>query len=188
MKLSEMQIYIIALYPKDYKVMKSKFQKHPNVHIVNSDFETFMNEHENVECIVSPANAYGYMDGGYDAAISNYLGWDFQIKVQKYIKNNFYGEQLIGTSFIMNAPKNKKLIHTPTMMVPEVIVDDRIVYHCMRSSLLCALKHNIKSIVLPLFGAGTGEVNIHDVAHLMYEGYRQIIEAEKGIFIIRNNI
>lgn len=188
MKLCEMQIYILALQAKDYQVLKSKFKKYKNIHIIHSDFETFMNEHDFVECIVSPANAYGYMDGGYDAAISNYLGWGFQLRVQKYIKNHFYGEQIVGTSFIINAPRNKKLIHTPTMLVPESIIDDRVVYYSMRSSLICALNHNIKSIVLPLFGAGTGEVDIYDVAHLMYEGYRQIEEAEKGKYLIRNNI
>ena len=184
MNLNEMTIYIISYYDNEYKVMKEKFKDCSNVEVVKNDFVIFMNETPGIECIVSPANSYGHMDGGYDAAISDYLGWDFQLQVQKFIKDNYYGEQIVGTSFIINAPKNKKLIHTPTMVKPEIIIDDRIVYFSMRSTLICALKNNIKSIIIPLFGAGTGEVPIEIAAKHMYDAYMQILNAENGIYSV----
>ena len=44
-----------------------------------------------VECVVSPANSYGFMDGGYDLAITNYFGEALMEKVQRLIiKNKLY--------------------------------------------------------------------------------------------------
>ena len=57
-----------------------------------------------VQCVVSPANSYGSMDGGYDAAIIDYFGIQLEKAVQKYILDNFYGEQPVGTSFTIDIP------------------------------------------------------------------------------------
>lgn len=182
MILDDLQIYIVAINNDDYLIFKNVFRMFKNVNVVNTDFVSFMNKYPEVECIVSPANSYGCMDGGYDAAISDYLGWDFQNQVQQYIKEHFYGEQLVGTSFIINAPKNKKLIHTPTMIVPEVAKDNKVSYSAMRSTLMCALENNINSIVIPPFCVGTGEVPVEIAAKLMFKAYKQIKDAEKGIY------
>ena len=71
----------------------------------------------------------------------------------KYIMDHLYGEQPVGTSILVDAGKNgQRLIHTPTMRTPEVIKDPRTIYHCMRSTLICAYQNNIRSIVIPFFG------------------------------------
>lgn len=41
------------------------------------------------------------MDGGVDAAITQFFGMQLQKKVQKYIITNYDGEQPVGTSFIL---------------------------------------------------------------------------------------
>ena len=97
MQLKDMNIFIITNSDEAYLIFKMMFLMYKNVTVVNSDFLAFMDKYENVECIVSPANSYGYMNGGFDAAISDYFGWNFQEKVQQYIKDNYYGEQLVGT-------------------------------------------------------------------------------------------
>lgn len=181
-----MNIYILAKNYSTFKVLQTTFKLYREIKVINLDFLTFMENYPDVECIVSPANSYGMMDGGYDAAISDYLGWDFQKKVQDYIKENYYGEQIVGTSFILKAPKNKKLIHTPTMIIPSTINDKLIVYTSMRSTLICALQNNIKSIVIPPFGMGTGGVSDIDGAELMLDAYKQIKNAQKGKYYYFN--
>lgn len=178
MQLKDMNIFIITNSDEAYLIFKMMFLMYKNVTVVNSDFLAFMDKYENVECIVSPANSYGYMNGGFDAAISDYFGWNFQEKVQQYIKDNYYGEQLVGSSFIIDAPKNKKLIHTPTMIEPSIIKDETVVYTAMRSTLICALNNDIKSIVIPTFGTGTGEVSYQVAANLMRKGLHQILVAQ----------
>ena len=96
-----------------------------------NDFASFMKTHEGrIDAVVSPANAYGLMDGGYDKALTDYFGNDLQLAVQKEIIKRFYGEQPVGTSFSSPIPDHSGmlLIHTPTMRSPSQIKDIMIVY------------------------------------------------------------
>ena len=105
-----------------------------------------------------------------------------QERVQQYIIDNFYGEQPVGTSFIIETNKdNQYLIHTPTMRTPEEILDARIIYQCMRTTLIVAKQNNIKSILIPMFGASTGNVKPQVVSKMMYKAYEQITNPPKEI-------
>ena len=142
----------------------------PNLQIVTDEFSNFM-KHNNVDCIVSPANSFGLMDGGYDKAIIDYFGQDLQDAVQKYILENYFGEQPIGSSFIIDIPNwnGKKLIHTPTMQTPSIIKDPMTIYTCFRSTLICAFKNLDKNntILIPAFGGCTGKVPYDIIAKYM---------------------
>lgn len=168
-----MKIYLIERNVQKFKCLKDAF-KHEDVELFNGDFKEFMKE-KRVECIVSPANAYGLMDGGYDLAITEWFGNQLQERVQKHIIDDFYGEQPVGTSFIIDAGKdNQYLIHTPTMQAPQIIVDPRVIYHCMRSTLIEAKRNNIESILIPMFGGACGGVKPAVVAKMMLKAYKQI--------------
>ena len=135
-----------------------------------------------VQCVVSPANSFGIMDGGYDLALTKWYGEQLQERVQKYIMKNYYGEQPVGSSFIIDAGRdNQYLIHTPTMRTPEKIVDTRVIYQSMRTTLIVAKQNKIKSILIPMFGGLTGCVRPQVVAEMMYLGYRQIMKPPKKI-------
>ena len=56
-----------------------------------------------VECVVSPANSYGLMDGGYDLAISDWFGWEIAEKVQAYILEHYKGEHLLEVALFLIA-------------------------------------------------------------------------------------
>lgn len=169
-----MLMYILERDKRKVQMLDLYFTNLDDVTVVNDEFEHFM-QTTSVQCVVSPANAFGLMDGGYDLAITQWFGIQLQERVQKYIVDNFYGEQPVGTSFIIETGKeNQWLIHTPTMRTPERIVDTRVIYHCMRTALIVARQHNIKSIVFPMFGGLTGGVKPQVAAGMMYEAYRQI--------------
>lgn len=169
------KIYLLDISRKMTEAWKKKFKDHPEITIVCDDFKHFMDTH-NIECVVSPANSYGFMDGGYDLAITNYFGDALQRSVQRYIRYHLYGEQPVATSILFDIPNTKKkLIHTPTMKQGEPIVDKRVVYQCMRTTLICALSNDIESIVIPAFGGLCGHVLPIDVADQMYKAYIQII-------------
>ena len=149
----------------------------PKIKVVNADIRNYyFNNQTNIDTLVSPGNSFGLMTGNYDAALSDILGWDFQDKVQQYIKDNFYGEQVVGSSFFIKTDiEGLSLIHTPTMRYPSKIVDVSLIYHCMRSTLICALKNDCKRIVVPAFGCQCGQVNPIDCAELMRRAYLQIL-------------
>lgn len=134
---------------------------------------------DDVDCYVSPANSYGLMDGGYDKALTMLFGNKLQQRVQDYIISNLYGEQQVGTSIIVDIPgENKKLIHTPTMRVPSPIIDTEVIYTSMRSTLICALKNNVKKIVIPAFGGRCGDVAYDSLAKEMYKAYIQVFKID----------
>ncbi len=175
-KLS-MDIYLLSNDEKMAEAFKKEFANTDNVTVVCDDFVNFMAEHDEVECIVSPANAFGFMSGGYDKAITECFGFELEECVQKYINDNLYGEQPVGTSIIVRIPETKRyLIHTPTMRLPSPIKDPLVIYQSMRVTLMKAIENNIKSIVIPAFGALTGKISPTSVAFYMKKGYQQIVD------------
>lgn len=172
--IQSLKIYLLDRNPEMYAAWNKHFYGLNNVTIVCSDFVEFMRRNK-VDCVVSPANAYGIMDGGYDEAISAWFGNDLQERVQRYIVDNLYGEQPVGSSIIIDTNlEGIKLIHTPTMRTPSIIKDENLVYHCTRSCLITALDGGVNSVVLPAFGAATGCVPYETVAQMMWRAYDQL--------------
>ncbi|MBO4534548.1 MAG: macro domain-containing protein [Clostridia bacterium] len=135
-----------------------------------------------VDCVVSPANAFGLMDGGYDLAITQWFGKQLQQRVQAYILANYYGEQPVGTSFIIDAGRDgQTLIHTPTMRVPSKILDPAVIYQSMRTTLMVAMEGGVQSIVIPIFGGLTGGIDYKLAAQMMWLGYDQIMRPNTTI-------
>ena len=157
------------------------FSNEPDVTVVCGRLNEFLTENK-VDCVVSPANSYGLMDGGFDLAISEYFGWNLQDRVQEYIVKNFRGEQPIGSSFIIDTGKDGiKLIHTPTMRIPFTVKDPMIVYQSMRTSLMVALENDISSIVIPAFCSEFGDVSPKVIGRLMFEAYKQVMNPPSKI-------
>lgn len=168
-----MKIYLIERDYRKWEFFKIYFERE-DVELVNDSFENFMKQNK-VQCVVSPANAFGLMDGGYDLAITEWYGNQLQERVQQYIIEHFYGEQPVGTSFIIETNKDDQyLIHTPTMRTPQLIEDPRVIYQCMRTTLMEAKKNNIESILIPMFGGSCGGVRPQIVAEMMWKAYKQL--------------
>ncbi len=175
-KLENMKIYLLDRNLAMTESWQEYFKDMPNFEIVCDDFAHFM-EHNQVDCVVSPANSFGLMDGGYDLAITKWFGVNLPRKVQQYILSNFYGEQPVGTSIIIDTDNDGvKLIHTPTMRSPSRIRDPLVIYQCMRTCLMTALSKGINSIVIPAFGGAAGEVEYGVIANMMYRAYKQLLD------------
>jgi len=177
MNLNNIKVILLDINPYMTNEWYKQFKDIISVSIVNQDLLTYLKNNK-VDCLVSPANSYGIMDGGYDLILSKYLGEDCVKRVQDYIGTEYYGEQPVGTSFILETyHKNiPYLIHTPTMRVPcDISNQYNIVYHCMKSTLKRALDNNIKSIIIPAFGALTGRISFNIVAKQMRIGYNDVL-------------
>jgi O-acetyl-ADP-ribose deacetylase (regulator of RNase III) len=70
--------------------------------------------------LVSPANSYGFMDGGIDALYSDVFGWDLQLRLRWAILDRHHGELLVGSAEIVTTGNDTHpyLIAAPTMRVP----------------------------------------------------------------------
>lgn len=183
-----MKIYLLDINKNMTDAWEKYFHPLKNIEIVNEDFAAFMDKHPNIEAVVSPANSFGLMDGGYDKAITDYFGEELMKDVQRTIMLKWYGEQPVGTSITvpirgrivpdkkhgLMAKKYAVLIHTPSMRTPERIIDSRIIYQCMRTTLIEAMKQEVDSIVIPAFGGLTGKVPCDVIAKMMFLAYKQI--------------
>jgi len=135
------------------------FSAYPEVKVFNGYFQNI----KEFDCLVSPANSFGLMDGGVDLAIRNYFGMNLQYAVQKRIQKEFYGEQPVGTSIIVATEDENRpfLAHTPTMRVPVDISETDNVYNAFFAMLRAVANFNkknktpIKKVVCP--GLGIGE-------------------------------
>lgn len=173
------KIYLIDINKNIVSSWKREFLNVEDVIIKLEDLKSFLDCNINdIKAIVSPGNSYGIMNGGFDLALTNYFGNQLSNNVSKYIKEHYYPYQSVGSSFIIDIPnyKNIKLIHTPTMIVPSTIFDEKVIYNCMYNSLMCAFNNNITSIVIPAFGGATGGVDPKVIAREMRLAYNDFIK------------
>jgi O-acetyl-ADP-ribose deacetylase (regulator of RNase III) len=140
MQKSTLKLILVAPDYSLYQAFQQQFKYLPNVEIAHCGFEQL----PAYDCLVSPANSFGMMDGGMDAAITDFFGIALMNKVQQRILDDYWGEQPVGTSFIIETdhPSYPFLAHTPTMRVPMQIVGTDIPYVAMWAMLLAVAHHN----------------------------------------------
>ncbi|MEH2283977.1 MAG: macro domain-containing protein [Nostoc sp.] len=164
---------------------QQRFNYLPNVEIVNNYFEWL----PDFDCMVSPANSFGMMDGGIDAAIIRFFGNSLMVRVQQRILEDYLGEQPVGTSMIVETGhyKHPFLAHTPTMRVPMIIAGTDIPYIAMWAMLLAVRHHNqharqkINTIACPGLGTGIGRVPYTEAARQMALAYDHFLYPPKHL-------
>ncbi|MCR6640558.1 MAG: macro domain-containing protein [Sporocytophaga sp.] len=154
-----------------------------------SDVEIMLGNFNSIKCdtIVSPANSFGFMDGGIDYAISDRLGWDLQIKLQQIIKDLPEGELLVGQALILDTEDKDipYLISAPTMRIPTNfnIATSVNAYLAMKATLIKVKSHDkMKRIAIPGFCTGTGRMNKMIAAKQMFMAYKEIVLGERMDF------
>lgn len=127
---------------------------------------------QKVDAVVSPANSFGFMDGGIDLAYSTRFGWDVQRQVQQAIRRDFEGELLVGQALVVPTgdPDIPHVIAAPTMRVPMQIADPSAVRLATRAAVRVALRAGFDAIAMPGMGTGTGAVKFSWAARMMAAG------------------
>lgn len=160
-----------------------------NLFATYSDIELIEGDITQITCdaTVSPANSFGFMDGGLDYALSERFGWHLQDILKEQIQNLPEGELLIGKSITLNT-KDKKipfLIVAPTMRVPMSFHIDTSVnaYLAMKAILIAAKSNNqIQSVSIPGLCTGCGRMPFDIAATQMFLAYEEIILNKKRSF------
>jgi len=128
------------------------------------------------ECIVSPANGFGFMDGGFDAVITRVLGAGVQANVQEKIQKEYNGELLVGQAFYVETGSVlvPYCICAPTMRVPMYLgPESTIVYQVARAIFLILRQPNLpfESVTFTGLGTGVGKVPYDLCAYQMHRAY-----------------
>ena len=94
------------------------------------------------DAIVSPANSFGFMDGGIDETYRAHFGQEIQERVQRVIAERHYGELLVGTADLVETGYDGTpyMIIAPTMRVPMALTDSVNAYLAARATFLL-VKH-----------------------------------------------
>ena len=143
-----------------------------------------------VECdaLVSPANSFGFMDGGIDMAISEFFGWQVQERLQELIRTKHHGELLVGTAEIVATDHVRIpfVISAPTMRVPMILKDTVNVYLAIRAVLLLVrygefedgtpIGERVEVVAFPGMGTGVGQVLPEVFARQMKRAVEDIVE------------
>lgn len=129
-----------------------------------------------VECdaVVSPANSFGFMDGGIDMLYSGHFGWHVQDRLQDAICKHHHGELVVGSAEIVETdnPGIPYLIAAPTMRVPTILSESVNPYLAARAVLLLvkygrfrfgalkgeAISDAVQTVAFPGLGTGVGRM------------------------------
>lgn len=134
------------------------------------------------DVLVSPANSFGFMNGGIDAVYTTRFGIELQEKLQARLRQQQNGECSVGDAEIVpidNDPDFRYLVAAPTMYVPQVITGTINVYLAFRAVLRTVGRYNqfqpsasqLESILCPGMGTGIGQVPYDVCAFQMRKAY-----------------
>lgn len=177
-----MKIILIDTNARMVLAWKEYFSSEENVNIVEGDLTAMK-----CDAIVSPANSFGFMDGGVDYAISERLGWDLEKILQQRIQELPEGELLVGRALLLETgdPLIPFLVSAPTMRIPTNFNIDTSVnaYLAMKAALICAKgEQRIQSISIPGFCTGVGRMQPVIAARQMFYAYEEICLGKKKVF------
>jgi O-acetyl-ADP-ribose deacetylase (regulator of RNase III) len=126
------------------------------------------------DAVVSPANSFGFMDGGIDRLYTDFFGSAAQERVQACIRECHDGELLVGQADIIPTGHAQipYLVAAPTMRVPTALGRSIHPYLAARAVLLLILRgrfscgelagqsvaDHVRRVAFPGLGTGVGRI------------------------------
>lgn len=171
-----MRITFIDRNPAVIKALADAFEGVDAAKAVHGDIFADDKTPADFDALISPANSFGYMDGGIDRVYLDHYGWELQTEVQTSIKQfTNFGELLVGDAMVVPINSTTDLICAPTMRLPGPIPSVNV-YMAMRAAIFVARAHNFQHVVCPGLGTATGRVDPADAATAMLYGYQTAME------------
>jgi len=164
-----MKLHLVDTMPEMVTAWDRVFFDTPDVEIHHGNILDFAED-----TIVSPANSYGYMDGGIDKVYRDHFGIKIEQTVQNAIIKTGESYLPVGSSLIVRTGNSKVplMIIAPTMFLPEAVKPQNCFY--AMSAILNAYnknQENIKNIYCPGLGTGVGQVEPIESAKEMKAAY-----------------
>jgi O-acetyl-ADP-ribose deacetylase (regulator of RNase III) len=143
------------------------------------------------DAVVSPANSFGFMDGGIDALYLDYFGPEIQRCVRRQILTKHAGELVVGAADVVETGHTAipYLIIAPTMRVPMVLHDSvnpylaaRAVFLLIRDGVFATgtrqgerIAATIRTVALPGLGTGVGRIPAATCAHQVRTALNHVV-------------
>jgi O-acetyl-ADP-ribose deacetylase (regulator of RNase III) len=131
------------------------------------------------DAVVSPANSFGFMDGGIDLVYSHYFGWELQERLRELLRKEHDGELPVGQAVIVETYHDRipYLISAPTMRVPMFVANTVNAYLAFRATIRVVAEHNkrsnkpIRTVLCCGLGTATGGISPDVCAKQMLAAY-----------------
>ena len=138
---------------------------------------------EPVDAVVSPANCFGFMNGGIDRAYTQRFGQQLETRLRELIRRDWDGELPVGVALAIEtgAPDVPYLICAPTLRAPVSVAGTLNAYLAFRATLRAIQKLNaerpgaVRAVACPGLGTGTGEMPEAICAKQMCAAYREVV-------------
>jgi O-acetyl-ADP-ribose deacetylase (regulator of RNase III) len=129
---------------------------------------------------VSPANSFGFMDGGIDLAYSRVMFPGVEPRVKEAIRALGWTTKLrrpylpIGRALVVPATGAASLVVAPTMLLPQAVPETRNAFHAMAGVLQCVWGlrgDDSAELVVPPLCCGYGRMRPADSAAQIVEAF-----------------
>lgn len=143
------------------------------------------------DAVVSPANSFGFMDGGIDGVYLDHFGSEIQLAVRRLIFEHHGGELLVGQAGIVDTgdPMIPFLIAAPTMRVPMKLAGSvnpylaaRAVFRLLTSGSFRdgpytgePVANHVHRIAMPGLGTGVGGIGPMTCARQVRAAFDDIV-------------
>ena len=187
-----MKIYLAALNDEMVESWQTVFADCEDVEIHNGSILDLP-----CSAVISPANSFGFMDGGIDLQYLLHFGQSLQSRLQDRIVIRHGGELLVGQALILETFHKQipYLISAPSMRVPQQLNNSVNVYLATKAVLSLVKKgvfpdgdeegklisESLTSIAFPGIGTGVGGITPKQCAAQMKAAY-DYVYAERPEF------
>lgn len=169
-----LKIQLVAFNEELYRAWQDCFAEIEDVTVSHGDILSFK-----ADAIVSPANSFGFMDGGLDAKYSQFFGWQLERRLRAFLEEHHYGELPVGQAVIVETEHTEipYLISAPTMRVPMRVSNTPNAFLAFKAALHAVQSFNrteqrkITSVLCPGLGTGEGKMPAERCAYQMLKAY-----------------
>jgi O-acetyl-ADP-ribose deacetylase (regulator of RNase III) len=134
---------------------------------------------DSADAIISPANSFGFMDGGIDLVYLRRFGHELQERLQALLLAQHDGELPVGQAVVIETGDQAIpfLISAPTMRVPMDVSDTVNAYLAFRAAIRAVRRHNamaqspIRSVLSPGLCTAVGRMPFERCARQMHAAY-----------------
>lgn len=177
----DLKIHLVAFNQELYRAWQDCFEDTDDVTVSQGDILA-----HRADAIVSPANSFGFMDGGLDAKYSAFFGWQLETRLRAYLEKHHYGELPVGQAAIVETEHDDipYLISAPTMRVPMKVANTPNAFLAFKAVLQTVQLFNrteqrkITSILCPGLGTGEGKMPPERCAYQMLKAYEICLRGE----------
>jgi O-acetyl-ADP-ribose deacetylase (regulator of RNase III) len=182
-----LQLVLVAIEPPHTKAWRTYCGDVPGVSVhEGSIFDV------EGDAVVSPANSFGFMDGGIDLAYMEAFGEVIQTRVQMRILELHGGELVVGQADIVETEHASVpfLIVAPTMRVPLLLPRTTVNPYLVARAVFRLWVHgrftggardgerirdHVRRVAMPGLGNGVGEVDPTTCARQVWVAYEEFI-------------